>query len=288
MGAKVYRDYDQEGLDDQLNNRKRVPDYQDHIQRWASESEAVRARLTSLPDLAFGSSAGERLDLFPVPGRSDAPLLAFIHGGYWQLLDKHHFSFPAPAFVEAGIAYASINYDLAPAVTIPEITRQIRAAVAWLAREAAAHGIDPTRLYVGGHSAGGHLAAMTALGDWHGDFGLDRHPVRGACSVSGLYELEPIHLSYQQAVLKLDPDQVAEQSPTRLPPAGAAPVLCAVGGDESREFHDQQSDFLAAWHAAGASVSEVALPGRNHFTAVDAIRETDHPLFQAVRDMILG
>ena len=285
MGELVYRNYDQQALDDQLNNRKRVPTYEAHINNWADSSAEVRQSLACELDIAVGSAPGEKLDLFPVPGRSDAPILAFIHGGYWQFLDKSHFSFLAEPFVKAGIAYASLNYDLAPGVEIREMTRQVRAQVAWLAREGGAYGIDPTRISAGGHSAGGHLAAMLAVDGWQGDFGLDRHPVGFACSVSGLYELDPIHFSYQQEVLQLDAAQVAEQSPVRLSPKGAAPLICAVGGDESEVFLDQQAEFAAAW---GDKVEQVPLPGRNHFTAIHALGEADHPLFQAVRDRTLG
>ena len=288
MGETIYKGFDQEALDDQLDNRKRVPEHQDFFDRWAGGSAAARRDLDCALDLAYGASAGETLDLFPVPGESSAPLLAFIHGGYWQFLDKGDFSFLAPPFVEAGIAFASLNYDLAPAVGIPEITRQIRAALAWLAREGAAHGIDPGRLYVAGHSAGGHLAAMAALDGWAAGQGLNAHPIKAACSVSGLYELEPIRLSYQQEALKLDPAQVAEQSPGRLSPAGAAPMICAVGAEESQEFLDQQAELVVAWTAAGASVAQVPLPGRNHFSAVEALGEPDHALFGAVKGTILG
>lgn len=287
MAEAIYRDYDRAELDAQLNNRARVPDHEAHLARWSRDSEAVRARLACRLDIACGPSDGETLDLFPAEADGPAPLLAFIHGGYWQKLSKSDFSYLAPAFVEAGIAYASIDYDLVPAVSIGEIVAQIRRATAWLARGSAAE-VDPARIYLAGHSAGGHLVAMAMLGDWPEAEGLSSHPVKGGCSVSGLYELEPLRLSYQQEVLKLDPDQVAALSPQRHPPGPVGPLICAVGAIESQEFLDQQADFVAAWRLAGAALTEVPLPGRDHFTAVDALGDPNQPLFQAVRDLILG
>ena len=288
MAEAIYRDYDRAALDAQLNNRARVPDHEAHLARWSRDSAAARQSLACRLALVYGPSGGQTLDLFPATARGAAPLLAFIHGGYWQNLDKGDFSYLAPAFVEAGIAYASLNYDLAPAVSIGEIVAQIRRAVAWLAEGGAGSDVDVERIYLAGHSAGGHLVAMAMLDAWPAAAGLERHPVRGGCSVSGLYELEPLRLSYQQEVLRLDPRQVADLSPQRHAPGPAGPLICAVGAAESREFLDQQADFVAAWGAAGAAVSEVALPGRDHFTAIDALGEPEGPLFRAARDLALG
>ena len=288
MAEAIYRSYDRAALDAQLNNRALVPEHPAILERWAADSAAQRERLACRLDLAYGPSAGQRLDLFPAASEGPAPVVAFIHGGYWQFLDKGDFSFLAPAFVEAGIAYASLNYDLAPGPTIGAMVEQIRRAVAWLAAGEANPEVDGTRILVAGHSAGGHLVAMAMLGDWHREAGLARHPVMAGCSVSGIYELEAIRLSYQQDALKLSAADVAALSPQRHPPGTAGPLICAVGGAESQEFRDQQSEFVAAWRAAGVEIGEIALPGRNHFTAVEALGDPAEPLFQAVRDLALG
>ena len=188
--------------------------------------------------------------------------------------------------VEAGIAYASLNYDLAPAVSIGTIVQQIETALAWLYRNAAHHGVDPERIFVAGHSAGGHLAACALSTDWAARDGLPPDLVKGACSVSGVYELEPIRLSYHQEVVKLDPETVARCSPQRTLPNRSGPLICAVGSAETEEFLRQQDEYLAARRAAGLPSQVVDLPERTHFSAIDALGERDHPLFHAVCDMI--
>ncbi len=318
MGQKIYRDYDQDALDRQLNLRARWPEHPEYFARWARDSATARTRLAGDLDLVYGPTPGQRLDLFPAdgpqagpragpqagpaagedPDGSGAPLLAFIHGGYWQALDKSDHSALAPPFVAAGIAFASLNHDLAPGVGLAEIVRQIRAALVWLFENAARLGVDPDRLYVAGHSAGGHLAAMALATDWAreargpGDLGPgDLVPgdlVKGACLVSGLYELEPIRLSYHQEVLGLGDEAVETLSPLRLRPRGARRLVCAVGAEETEVFIGQQAELAAAWRAAGLAPRVVDLPGRNHFSAIDALGEPDHPLHAAVREMILG
>ena len=169
---------------------------------------------------------------------------------------------------------------------IPEIVRQTRAALAWLYRHAADFGVDAGRLHLAGHSAGGHLTAMALATDWSDTSvlgpGLPADLLKGGCSVSGLYDLEPIRLSYQQAVLDIDPDTLDHISPLHNLPTHEVPLILALGSEESAEFHAQQATFLAAWRGAGLSAEVVELGGRNHFTAVDALGERDHPLFAAV------
>ena len=290
MTRKVFLDYDQAGLDGQLNLRARWPEHPEYFARWAEESAEVRRAHGGALDLAYGPSPGERLDLFVPKDRPAAPLVAFIHGGYWQSLDKGDFSYLAPAYLASGIAYASLNYDLTPQVSIEEIVRQVRAALAWLFRNGADHGIDPARIFVAGHSAGGHLSAMALATDWAGGAfgaGVPTDLVKGGCSVSGVYDLEPIRLSYHQEVVKLDRDMARRMSPLGNAPARAGRLILAVGSEETEEFHRQQAAFLAEWRNAGLAADVVELPGRNHFTAIDALGEPDHALFGAMRSLAL-
>ena len=216
----VYRDYDQAGLDAQYNLRARWPEHVAFMEAWRREGMAVRLGPEWFPDRQYGPTPAERIDLL-VPRLADnqrAPILLYIHGGYWQALDKLDVDWLGPAFAARGIAFAALNYALAPAAAMDEIVRQCRTAVAWLWRAAPGYGCDPARIVVAGHSAGGHLAAMMAATDWTHQGGLPAGIVRGACCVSGVYDLEPLRLSYHQAVLRLDARAVARNSPIRLKP----------------------------------------------------------------------
>ena len=293
MSETLYRGMDRDEIDRQLNLRARWPEHEEYFERWARDSAAVRAQLDARLDLAYGASEGQTLDLFPAAAGSEpAPILAFIHGGYWQSLDKGDFSYLAPAFVEAGIAFASLNYDLAPKVGVGEIVGQIRSALVWLARHGPAHGVDPARIFVAGHSAGGQLAVMALVTDWPALAGaagaVPADLVKGVCTVSGVYELEPLRLSYHQEVLGLDPETVRTMSPLRHLPERAGPLLCAVGSEETAEFLIQQDELVAAWRGRGLAVRVIELPGRHHFSAVDALGDPGHPLFEATRALVLG
>lgn len=284
-----YRDYDQAGLDAQYNNRAMVPDHAAYIDSWERRSAEARRHLPVDLDLAYSDDPQQRMDFFPAPQR-DAPVLAFIHGGYWQALDKSCFSHIAPLFVAAGIAVAVLNYRLVPAQRMTAIASDIRVALAWLYRELPSLGGDPARIHLAGHSAGGHLAALATVTDWPA-FSPDLPPglVCGVCSISGLYDLEPIRLSYLNETLALDEQEVAALSPVaHLPARASGPLLLAVGGAESAEYHRQQADYAARLRAARHPVQAMILEGRHHFSAVDALAEPDSPLFEGVLRQILA
>lgn len=280
----VYRDYDQQGLDAQYNLRARWPEHAAFMEAWHREGTATRLGPGWHLDLAYGPSVAERLDLL-VPESADdarAPLLVYIHGGYWQALDKVDVDWLGPAFAARGVAFVGLNYALAPAVTMDEIVRQCRAAVAWLWRHASSYGCDPRRIVVAGHSAGGHLAAMLAATDWTRQGGLPATVVRGAFALSGVYDLEPLRLSYHQANLRIHPRAVARNSPLRLKPNPDVAMAVSVGGDETDEFHRQQAEFVAAWTQRGAKVSVVRAPRLHHFDIVSRCADFDHPVGKAL------
>ena len=174
-------------------------------------------------DLAYGSDASERLDVF-TPKAPGAPVLVYIHGGYWRALDKRDQSFVAPPFVAAGAMVVLPNYALCPAVTIEHIVLQIVASLAWVWRHAAEHGGDRSRIVVAGHSAGGHLAAMMLACDWRAvapDLPADL--VKGALAVSGVFELEPLrHAPFLAPDIGLDAARAKKLSPAAMPAPKAA------------------------------------------------------------------
>lgn len=277
MSDTVFLHYDQAQLDAQINLRARWPEHEAYFARWAKESAAFRAERTGQLDLRYGATTGQTLDLFPA-AEGPAPLVAFIHGGYWQALDKSDFSYLGAAFLDHGIAYASLNYDLAPDTRIGEMVAQIRRAFAWLQAEAPGLGLDPRRIVALGHSAGGHLAAMALATDWRAAFGLREPALAAAGSISGIYDLEPMRLCYQQPVLQIDPETVRDMSPLRMAPSPGARLVCAVGGEETEEFLRQQAAFAADWRLRGAELEALVIAGQTHFSILDLLLVPEHPL----------
>jgi arylformamidase len=272
-GAAIYLGYDRKELDAQYNNRARFPNFVAHFDAWRSWSAATRAALPGAIDIAFGPAAVEKLDIFPAAAPS-APLYVFIHGGYWYSLDKSDYSYVAEGMRPHGIATAVNSFGLAPAFDMDEIVRQNRAAFAWLWRHAVEYGFDPNRIYVAGHSAGGHLAAMLLATDWPNFApGLPRDLVKGACAIGGIFDLEPIRLSFLNEKLHLTPDQVERHSPLRQTYPVAAPLLLVVAADESHEFHRQSAEMERFWKALGYPVDLVVPSGLDHFDVVNQLRD---------------
>ncbi len=285
----IASDWNPQWLDSMYNNRLLVPGYAAHFARWAKESESARQQLPCQLDLAYGDQAGESLDIFPASGTSPvqgAPVLVFIHGGYWRSLDKADHSFIAPAFTRAGACVVVLNYALCPAVTIPEIVLQMVKALAWTWRHIAAHGGDPARITVAGHSAGGHLAVMLLACDWPAHApDLPQALVKNALSISGLYDLEPIRQTPFLQDLKLTPEQVRQASPVLLPRPTQGTLYSVAGGDESEEFLRQNRLIQQAWGAETVPVCE-SLPGLNHFSVLEALIAPGHRLHQLALELL--
>jgi arylformamidase len=285
--AKLYRDYDQAGLDAEYNLRNRFPDHPKFMAAWARDGESERRKPGWQRDLAYGPTPAETLDLL-LPsnaGERRMPLLVFIHGGYWQFLDKRDVDWMGPAFAKAGIAFAALNYALAPMAGIDEIVRQVRAGLAWLWRNAPGLGCDPNRIFVSGHSAGGHLTAMMAATDWASLGGLPADLVKGAFPVSGVYDLEPLRLCYHNAALKMDAATAQRLSPLHMKPR-TKKIWLTVGGNETDEFLRQQKEFAAAWKKAGADVTIVDAPGLHHFDILDKFIDPKHKIGKAAMAML--
>ncbi|MDP4300033.1 alpha/beta hydrolase [Leptothrix discophora] len=263
----------QAALDALYDNRARVPEHGQIFERWAGASARARERLPGVQvDLAYGPTAGQRLDVFPCD-EDGAPVLFFIHGGWWRSLDKSQHGFVAPAFVQGGATVVVPNYDLCPAVSIGEIAQQMTRALAWTWREIGRFGADRRRLLVVGHSAGAHLAAMMLACDWaHVGADLPTDLVRRSVGLSGVYDLEPVsRVGFLRDDLRLAAADVPRWSPASFPaPRGRHAAF--VGGDESTAFLAQNAALARAWGPRAVPVCET-LPGLNHFTIVDELAE---------------
>jgi arylformamidase len=269
----------------EYNARAAIPDHPQILARWAERGAQTRRLRACIIDLPYGESAAERLDLFPAHA-DGAPLLVFIHGGYWRSLDKSDFSWLAPPFVSQGVAMALLNYGLAPRTSMEDIVRQVLDALAFLYRNAERLGFDAQRIFVAGHSAGGHLTAMALAALWPvraEDLPADL--VKGGFALSGLYDLEPLlHAPFINGDLQLDRARVARLSPAWLPPATRAPLYTAVGGLESDEFKRQTRLIAARWPRNVRR--EVPASTAHHLSVVDELVRSDGALFDAALELI--
>ena len=269
----------------QYNARASIPEHPHIFTRWQNDSALVRRTHAGLLDLAFGSAPGERLDFYPAhqPG---APLLVFIHGGWWRSLDKSDFTFIVPGYRRAGFNVALTNYTLAPEASIEDITRQQLRALAWLYQKAAHYEFDPERIVVAGHSAGGHLAGMMLAArwpEWSAD--LPVNLVKGGVLMSGLFDLDAIRqVDFVAPDLKLTEESATRLSPALMPQSHPTPFVTSVGDLESDEFKRQNALIAKRW--ASGHQKDVPLQGFNHLTICDAFGTPGHPLFEATCELL--
>ena len=279
-------------LDKLYNNRLLVPECMDMLQRWTQDSAAVRQMVDCKLDVAYGGGDKEKLDIFPsasskITSSKAAPVLIFIHGGYWRSLDKADQSFLAPAFSKQGSCVVIPNYSLCPAVTVSDIVLQLVKAVAWVYKNIDKYGGDPQRITVAGHSAGGHLVAMLLSCLWSKfDKTLPNDVVKNALSISGLFEMEtPMHSPYLQDSLHLTVTEVKRISPAWMPAPKQGQLYSVVGGDESPEFLRHNQLIQDAWGKSAVPVCE-QLPGLNHFTVLESLCQSESRLHRLAQELL--
>ena len=271
QGPKVWLDMDQKALDDAYDQAVYAPNIQQIIGRYATNSEAVRARLGPPQRRTYGSTAIEALDIFST-ATPNAPVHVFIHGGAWRTGLAKNYGFAAEPFVAAGAHFVVPDFvnvtetggDLMP------MAEQVRRAIAWVHQNARAFGGDPERIYLSGHSSGAHLAGAALIADWRA-FGAPADVVKGALLVSGLYDLKPARLSARSSYVAFT-DAVEDALSTqrhlaRIP----CPVVLAYGTKETPEFQRQTREFAAALEAAGKPVRLLVADGYNHFEILETM-----------------
>lgn len=289
--------HDPAWLDRMYNNRALVPEHAVHFARWAEASQDAREAHAHHADIAYGDTPLQKLDVFPPSylappapaGSAGAPVLVFIHGGYWRSLDKSDHSFIAPAFANQGACVVLPNYDLCPAVTIADIVLQMVKAVAWTYRNIRQYGGDPNRITVSGHSAGGHLAAMLLACAWPAyakDLPADL--VKSAMSISGLYDLEPVaQVPFLKDSLRLTPEDARRASPALLPAPARGVLYTLVGADESAEFLRHNTLIRQVWGKKTVPICE-SVPQRNHFSVLEELSAPWTRLHQLASRLALG
>jgi acetyl esterase/lipase len=267
---------DRRALDAAYNNTEAVgvAKRDAYVAARSARSDAFRSKHAGLIDLRYGPGARQRLDVFS-SGAAGAPTLVFIHGGYWQQNDKEPFAFLGEGLLPAGFNLAVVEYTLAPAARMDAIVGEIRASVAWVIDHAREIGGDPQRVFVSGHSAGGHLTAM-AMAD---------ERVAGGVAISGIYDLEPIRLNYLNEKLGLDAAEAERNSPILHLPSRAAPLVVTVGLGELPELIRQSDEFATAWRKRGLPGEYLPLTGHDHFSILDELARPDGQLVTALKTL---
>lgn len=261
----------------EYNNRRRVPEHETIAARWAAASAKWREEADLLADQSYGPGERQRFDLFRARGAADAPLVVYIHGGYWQRGDRKAQSFVAKEFNARGIDVALPSYSLAPTVTVAAIVTELRQCLRTL------YARTKKRPVVVGHSAGGHLAATMLATNWAAAGDVPHDLVRAAYALSGAFDPAPLIQTSLNEALKLDAAsaRAANVVAGRTPPSSAV-MVAAVGGDESTEFIRQSLALAAAWSAAGVKAECVIVPNANHFTILDELARAESPVLARI------
>jgi len=255
-----------EAIEAGYNNRAAVPEHPRFVAEWLARSQEAIERYRPRRDLRYGPNPRETLDLY-VPNGTPRGTFVFAHGGYWRAFGKDDFAFVAPVLVEQGFAVAVLDYDLCPDVTIATIVDECRRALLWVAREGARHGAGGP-VVIGGHSAGGHLAAMMCVTDWAA-LGASSAPFVGALTLSGVHDLAPMVRFSYNADLRLDEAEAARLSPINHPLRVKAPLLVVCGADETTEFLRQSQLIWDAWPASRRpAAGPLFVPHRHHYSIV--------------------
>lgn len=287
-GKKVFLDYDQAALDAAYNQAAYAPNREQLLARRAADSAIARARIGEPERVAYGETAIERLDIYRATGRERAPVFVFIHGGAWRGGLAKDCAAAAEMFLVAGAHYVVPDFAWVQDVggSLSVMADQVRCAIAWVWRNAASFGGDRSRLYIGGQSSGGHLAAVALTTDWRREFDLPEDLIKGGLCISGLYDLVPVSLSARSDYVKFDERTIAELSPIRHPDRLTAPVTVAYGTCETPEFQRQNREFAAAVAAAGKPVRRLVAEHYNHFELPETLASPYGILGRAALDMM--
>jgi len=279
----IYKQYNEEQLNNQYNIRLHVPEFAVYFERWEKLSRETREKYLFVKDIRYGDHGRECLDVFP-SAKPNSKTLVYIHGGYWHLFDKSKFHFIAGAFHADDVTTVLINYPLAPAATMDEMVASCRKAVLWLHKNLQQFNGDPKQLYIVGNSAGAHLAAMLLEKGWMQQNAAGF--IKGVCLLSGIFNLLPVQLLQLNAILNMSNETAMRNSPVELIPALHCPLLVCVGEDETDEFKCQSSELYETWKNKNAAIRFLELPRINHYSMLELLLNKTAALHVAVHEMM--
>lgn len=280
MNESGYKGFRHDELEYQYNPRVSVPEYPELAKVRAAQARKVRESAQSWLNVAYGSSPRETLDIYAAE-KPNGTVLIYIHGGYWRSGNKEDNCNFVPTFTRRGVTVVLVEYDLCPKVTVTDIVRQTRAAIGWTYKNILRYGGDPAKLFISGHSAGGHLTALALAHDWSQN-DLPGNLIRGAAATSGVYDLDVVmKISVQQDV-HLTPEIARANSPFANPPLAKCPLLIAVGGAEPKGWQRMSEDYFAFCKERGMSAEYLIEPDANHYTMTERLLDDQRPLTRAM------
>jgi arylformamidase len=287
QGPLVFMNYDQVELDAAYENSVYEPNIRQISQRLASMADGMRARRGEPQRVAYGPTEIEKLDIYKTRV-ARAPIFVFIHGGTWRTGSSCRSAFPAELFIDHGAHYVALDFInvLDAGGDLRVMADQVRRGIAWVYRNAESFGGDPDRLYIGGHSSGGHLCGVALITDWQKDFGLPADMVKGGLCMSGMYDLKPVRLSWRSSYVKFDNAMEHDMSSIHHIDMIRAAVTVTYGTFETPEFQRQGRDFAAALREAGRKVTLIELPHFAHLETEESLGNPYGPNGRAVIEMM--
>src|SRR5688500_6544348 len=275
MSVIPYKGFRPDEMEYQYNPRVSVPEYPELAKVRAAQAKKVRESAKSWLNVAYGSSPREMLDIYAAD-RPAGPVLIYIHGGYWRSGSKEDNCNFVPTFTKRGGTVVLVEYDLCPQVTVSDIVRQTRASIAWVYKNIARYGGDPSKLFVSGHSAGGHLTAMALAHDWTKE-GLPADVIQGAVATSGVYDLDMVMEISVQEQVRMTSEIAKQNSPFLNPPRVKCPLVIAVGGAEPKGWQQMSEDYFSFCKKNGLNVEYLVVPGANHYTMSEKLLDDTNP-----------
>lgn len=284
MSDSVYKGFSKDELEYHYNPQLSVPDHPQLAEARRTKSQLARESLQAWLNVPYGNSPRQVLDIFPADS-SLAPVLLFIHGGYWRGGSKDDNCGFAPIFVQNGVTVVLIEHDLCPTVTVTDIVRQTRSAISWTYRNINRYNGNPSKLYISGHSAGGHLAAMALTHDWEQE-GLPRNLIKGAIVMSGVMDLDMVmHVSVNEEI-RMTPEIARANNPLLHPPLAGCPVLVAAGGAEPDGWKQMSKDYFQFCQKRGVQCDYLEIPGANHYTMSNHLADATSGLNRAMMKLM--
>ncbi|XP_077379911.1 kynurenine formamidase-like, partial [Festucalex cinctus] len=249
-------------------------------------TDRARTLAQTLLNVPYGEGEGEKLDAYiPTTNSLDVPLVIYLHGGYWQFLSKEESGFMAVPLIDKGVVVVAVGYDIAPRGNMDLMVSQVRKSVVSVVQQYS----HISGLYLCGHSAGAHLAAMVLSTDWS-QYSIVPQ-IKGAFLVSGIYDLLPILSTYVNEPLKMTEEVAIKNSPSKLIPqvkrsSSSCQIVVAVAENDSPEFRKQSEDYYNTLKATGLSVTLEDVSNTDHFSIIEQLVDGDYHLTKLLLKMM--